>query len=278
MSHIQTLQVFNSGKPCGWLGHTAAGYWFHYASNNPGQHWISLLMPPNQNFFQQQELFPVFAQHLPISSSNEANLDSPLNFLHHFNGKQLGLLSFTNPDSPVVRQPPRTPQQITHGQSVLIARQARKTIADTLVHHEGVWPTVKTLLSIKRKIDGNNRLNALRWTPDAECANGFVFQPRPDVDRYQQQLLGFEPVSSVFNLSNHQYWALTQDSYKLKLAMTELARTYCKNASAEIALIQQLLPMLSEGKIHAFVVYRQSNQHAQLQRPTILGLEYLPVM
>jgi len=94
---IQTLQVFNGGKPCGWLGQTPSGFWFHYASNNPQQHWVSLLMPPRINFYQQSDLFPVFAQHLGASASSEAEA---LSQLLQLNGQQLGSLSFANPEQP----------------------------------------------------------------------------------------------------------------------------------------------------------------------------------
>ena len=272
---VQLLQVFNSGKPCGWLGQSRQGFWFHYASNNPAQHWVSLLMPPSQNFYQQAELFPVFAQYLPSNAGSEVSIDSPLAFLHQFNGKQLGALSFANPDNPFVKQPLRIPPPLLPGQSALIAQQTRKNIADTLVHHESVWPTVQTLQTIKKKADPQNRLQALRWALEAKCAANLVWHPRPDIDTYQQQLLGFEPLSSVLNLNKQQYWALTQQPHRLELVLAEVARTYCKNAASEIALIQQLLPLVHAGNIQVYLVYSHGSQRENAERPTVIGFEYL---
>lgn len=231
-------------------------------------------MPPSQNFYQQAELFQVFAQHLPSDAGREVSIDSPLTFLHQFNGKQLGALSFANPDNPFVKQPLRIPPPMLPGQSALIAQQTRKNIADTLVHHECVWPTVQTLQTIKKKADPHNRLKALRWALDSKCAGDLVWHPRPDIDSYQQQLLGFEPLNSVVNLNRQQYWALTQQHQRLELVLTEVARTYCKNAAAEIALIQQLVPLLHAGNIQAYLVYSHG-QRENDEQPTVIGFEYL---
>lgn len=272
---VQLLQVFNSGKPCGWLGQSKQGFWFHYASNNPAQHWVSLLMPPSQNFYQHAKLFPVFAQYLPSDTGSEISIDSPLAFLHQFNGKQLGALSFANPDNPLVKQPLRIPPPLLPGQSALIAQQTRKNIADTLVHHESVWPTVQTLQTIKKKADPQNRLQALRWALEAENINGLVWHPRPDMNTYQQQLLGFEPLTSILNLNRQQFKELTEHPSKLALVMAEVARTYCKNAASEIALIQQLLPLLRTGNIQAHLVYSHGNQRENADQPTVIGFDYL---
>ena len=264
---IQTLQVFNSGKPCGWLGQTASGFWFHYSSNTPQQHWVSLLMPPSNNFYQQAELFPVFAQY-----------GSSLAELHQCNGTQLGTLSFANPDNPVVKQPLRTPPPLLPGQSSLIARQhgsqLRRNFADTVVHHECTWALVLQLRAIKHQADPNNRLPALRWTLQAQLLNGHVQHPRPDMDVYQQ-LLGFEPLTSVLNLNERQYEAITQQTNKLALVLAEVARTYCKNAASEIELIHRLLPLLHTGSIRPHLVYSHRDQREKADRPTIIGFEYL---
>ena len=217
-------------------------------------------MPPSQNFYQQAELFPVFAQHLPGDTNSETTSVSPLAFLHQFNGRQPGALSFANPDNPVVKQPLRTPPALLPGQSALIAQQTRRNILDTLVHHESVWPTVQALLAIKKKTDPHNRLPALRWALEAEHINGFVWHPRPDMDTYQQQLFGFEPLSSVLNLNRQQFKALTEHPDKLPLVLAEVARTYCKNAASEISLIQQLLPLLLTGNIEAYLVCSHGSQ------------------
>lgn len=233
-------------------------------------------MPPSQNFYQQAELFPVFAQHIPSDSTSEVSIDTQLAFLHQFNGEQLGALSFANPDNPFVKQPLRVPPPLLPGQSALIAQQTRKNIADTLVHHESVWPTVQTLHTFKKQADPHNRLQALRWALDAKCAAGLVWLPRPDVDSYQQQLLGFEPLSSVLNLNKQQYWALTQQPQRLELVFAEVARTYCKNAASEIELIQLLLPLLRTGIIRAYAVYSHGGPKNNTDRPTVFGFEYLP--
>lgn len=270
---IQTLQVFNGGKPCGWLGQTATGFWFHYASNTPQQHWVSLLMPPSTNFFQQAELFPVFAQHLGTPANSEADT---LSQLLQLNGQQLGSLSFVNPDNPVVIPPLRTPPPLEPGQRVLIANpsitQARKPFADTLVHHTSAWPLVQTLQQLKKQADPSNRLHALRWTLYAQHTGQWVQHPRPDLAPYQQHLYGFEAAHAVLNLNPQQFNALAVTNNKFEQVLHEVARTYCKNFSAEIELLQLLLPYIQQGRLSAFLVYEQHPNG----KPTVIGVEYLP--
>eukprot|EP01034_Spumella_vulgaris_P012182 gene12182-15511_t len=81
-------------------------------SNTPQQHWVSLLMPPRTNFYQQAELFPVFAQHIDF-------IENPLSHLHQLNGQPLGSLSFANPDNPVVTPPLRSPPRLAAGYPVV---------------------------------------------------------------------------------------------------------------------------------------------------------------
>lgn len=271
MNPIQTLQVFNGGKPCGWLGQTPKGFWFHYGSNNPQQHWVGLLMPPSQNFYQQAELFPVFAQHA-----------NTLEGLAQLNGQQLGALSFANPDNPVVTPPLRTPPPLAPGRSVLIAKHShntRKPFADTVVHHASCWPLVQTLQQLKKQADPNNRLKALRWALQAENTGEYVQHPRPDMDSYQQQLYGFEAAHSVLNIGQQQFSTLAQESAnsensKFEKVMLEVARTYCKNFAAEIELLRHLLPFIAQGQIKAHLVYQQ--QTSKILTPKVLGLEYIP--
>lgn len=273
---IQTLQVFNGGKPCGWFGQTATGFWFHYASNTPQQHWVSLLMPPSTNFYQQADLFPVFAQHL----GGRAGLDADvLNQLHQLNGQQLGSLSFANPDNPVVTPPLRTPPRLEPGQRALIANPntstVRRPFADTMVHHPSCWPLIQTLQQLKKQADPNNRLHGLRWAYQAQLLDQWVEHPRPDLAPYQQHLYGFEAVHAVLNLNPQQFNTLLENSNRFAQVLHEVARTYCKNFSAEIELLQKLLPFISRGQLQASLVYQQ--QAARTSRPIVLGLDYLPL-
>jgi len=273
---IQTLQVFNGGKPCGWLGHTATGFWFHYASNSSQQHWASLLMPPRINFYQQAELFPVFAQHLGAPAGSQADALSHLNQL---NGQQLGSLSFANPDNPVVTPPLRTPPRLEPGQRALIANPntstVRRPFADTMVHHPSCWPLIQTLQQLKKQTDPSNRLHGLRWALQAQYTGQWVQHPRPDLAPYQQHLYGFEAVHAVLNLSPQRFNTLLENSNRLEQVLLEAARTYCKNFSAEIELLQKLLPFIAQGQLQASLVYQQ--QAAHTPRPIVLGLEYLPL-
>jgi len=229
---IQTLQVFNGGKPCGWLGQTATGFWFHYASNTPQQHWVSLLMPPSTNFYQQADLFPVFAQHLGGRAGLDANV---LNQLHQLNGQQLGSLSFANPDNPVVTPPLRTPPQLVAGQRALIANTntstVRRPFADTMVHHPSCWPLIQTLQQLKKQADPNNRLHGLRWAYQAQLLDQWVEHPRPDLAPYQQHLYGFEAVHAVLKQNPQQFKILAENSNRFAQVLHEVARTYCKTFS-----------------------------------------------
>ena len=260
---MQTLQVFNSGKPCGWLGQSPHGFWFHYSSNNPQQQWVSLLMPPSINFYQQAELFPVFAQHA-----------CSLTELVQLNGQQLGSLSFADPDHPVVRPLLRAPPPLAPGQRALIARQARKPFADTVVHHASAWPFIQTLQHIKKKADPNKRLHALNWALQAQLTGQGVPHPRPDLNPYQPQLYGLEAVHAVLNLNPTGYISLANQTRKFAHVLREVARTYCKHPTAEIELLQHLLPFIAQGQVQASLVYQP--QAAQTQHPFVLGLEYLP--
>lgn len=228
-------------------------------------------MPPATNFYQQAELFPVFAQHLPI----KLRIDYPLEYLQQFNGKQLGSLSFANPDNPVVRPPLRLPPPLAPGQTALIAIQARKPFADTLVHHAHTWPLVQTLQNIKKKSDPNNRLHGLSWALHAQHLGEWVQHPRPDMNTYQQQLYGLEAVHAVLNLSHPQFLALAGQQKKFVHILHEVARTYCKNFVAEIELLQHLLPFIAKGRLQASIVYQ--HQPAKGSQPVVLGLEYLPL-
>jgi hypothetical protein len=266
---IQTLQVFNGGKPCGWFGQTATGFWFHYASNTPQQHWVSLLMPPSTNFYQQADLFPVFAQHL----GGRAGLDADvLNQLHQLNGQQFGSLSFANPDNPVVTPPLRTPPQLVAGQRALIANPntstVRRPFADTMVHHPSCWPLIQTLQQLKKQADPNNRLHGLRWAYQAQLLDQWVEHPRPDLAPYQQQLYGFEAVHAVLKQNQQQFKILAENSNRLAQVLHEVARTYCKNFSAEIELLQKLLPFIARGQLQASLVYQQ--QAAHTSHPIVL--------
>lgn len=266
-SEIQLLQVFNSGKACGWLGQHKHGYWFHYASNNPQQYWVSLLMPPSQNFYQQAELFPVFAQY-----------GNTLTELHQRNGAQLGALSFANPDNPVVKQPLRTPPPLMPGQSALIAKhgsQLRRNFADTVIHPESTWPLVQQLQAIKQQADPNNRLQALRWALQAQLVNGYVQHPRPDMDVYQQTLYGFESVASVLNVDQTQLKSLTKNTAKFVQVMYEVVCTYCKNSSNEMELLRNMTSHIQLGHLDAYLVYEYSAAQLNSQQPKVLGLEYL---
>jgi hypothetical protein len=278
---IHTLQVFNGGKPCGWLGQTPAGFWFHYASNNPQQHWVSLLMPPRTNFYQQAELLPVFAQHLDFQTSSCASSQSDaLSHLNQLNGQQLGSLSFANPDNPVVTPPLRTPPQLVPGQRALIANPntstVRRPFADTMVHHPSCWPLIQTLQQLKKQADPSNRLHGLRWAFQAQLNGQWVQHPRPDLASYHQNLYGFEAVHAVLNLSPQQFNALAETTNKFEQVLHEVARTYCKNFSAEIELLQLLLPLIHHQLLEAYLVFEQAPPHANTYKPAVLGLEYLP--
>lgn len=249
------------------------GFWFHYASNSPQQHWVSLLMPPSTNFYQQAGLFQVFAQHLNSS-------EDPLSQLHQLNGQQLGSLSFANPDNPVVTPPLSTPSLLSPGRRILIANpnmpSIRRPFADTVVHHNSAWPLIQTLLRLKKQGDPNNRLHGLRWAQHAQHTGEWVQHPRPDLAPYQQHLYGLEAVHAVLDLSLEQFNSLAGNGNKFAQVMQEVVRTYCKNFSAEIELLRLLLPHIVCGELSAYLVYEHPLIKVNSHRPTILGLEYLP--
>jgi hypothetical protein len=233
-------------------------------------------MPPSTNFYQQADLFPVFAQHLGWRAGLDADV---LNQLHQLNGQQFGSLSFANPDNPVVTPPLRTPPQLVAGQRALIANPntstVRRPFADTMVHHPSCWPLIQTLQQLKKQADPNNRLHGLRWAYQAQLLDQWVEHPRPDLAPYQQQLYGFEAVHAVLKQNQQQFKILAENSNRLAQVLHEVARTYCKNFSAEIELLQKLLPFIARGQLQASLVYQQ--QAAHTSHPIVLGLEYLPL-
>lgn len=125
---VALLQVFNKGLPCGWLGKSAQGFWFHYNSGANTQPWLCLTMPPTQNHYQQQNLFTVFQQHLPTQQGCEwlqqhmpGTPLGELELLAMAGANTLGSLSFSNPDAPMVQPRMHTTtqrlQQITGDQT-----------------------------------------------------------------------------------------------------------------------------------------------------------------
>lgn len=277
---LQVLQVFNSGRPCGWLGSMQGGFWFHYAGNGHQQPWASLLMPPTQNFYQQATLFPVFEQHMPSGIvGNEQHAGRVLHQLHEHSGQQLGPLTFANPDAPVVKPPLTAPPLLAPGQSALVSTQARRPFANMQVHHHGTWPLVQQLRTVKKQADPHNRLIGLRWAMEAELSGTHVWHPRPNLDPYHQQLLGFERINSLLNLSHWGFAQLVQQSRRFELVLQELARSYCKHFAAEIDLLQGLLPLLINGQLEGYVVYRASLGGGGLaggaQSPQVMGLQYV---
>lgn len=229
-------------------------------------------MPPSTNFYQQEELFSVFAQH--------ANTLIQLHHGQQVGGVQLGALSFANPDNPVVTPPLRTPPPLSPGQSALIANpissQIRRPFADTVVHHRSCWSLIQTLQDLKRKADPHNRLQALRWAQQAQQIGEWILHPRPDMAPYHPHLYGFEAAQAVLNLGQRQLETLSKNTSKFVQVLQELARTYCKNSSAEIALLDLLLPQIWQQQLSVYLVYDQAAEFADKNRPNILGLEYLP--
>lgn len=148
-----------------------------------------MLKPRSQNFYQQAELFPVFAQHANTPEG-----------LAQLNGQQQGALSFANPDNPVVTSPLRTPPPLAPGQSVLIARpnvdqhsgNTRKPLANTTVHHASCWPLVQTLQQLKKQAAPNNRLRALRLALQAEHTGDYVQHPQPEWMATNNNCMGFK--------------------------------------------------------------------------------------
>lgn len=268
--NLQVLQVFNSGRPCGWLGHTAAGFWFHYSSNSLQQNWVSLLMPPRINFYQSRELFPVFAQHLPQSVSRDPR--QALAWLEHYQGNHLGSLSFANPDQPVIRPLLRSPADVQPGQTAFFCKLSKKPFADTQVQHVSLWAFIQNLRHIKKTVDPDNRLQGLGWTLQASSDHALVTHPRPDFDPYLQQLLGFEHVNSLLKLTSDKHQSLILDKSRFKLMLHEVIRTYCKYAPGEIRLLDSLFQMIQKSEMTAHIVYRPTRGGP----PEVLGMEYLP--
>lgn len=232
-------------------------------------------MPPTTNFYQQETLFQVFAQHLPSNGDKLSALD----YLREYNGKHLGALSFADPDNPVVKAPQWLAREdlpllnlpsLQVGERILLSTQIRKPFADTVAYHQSAWPTVQALQQIKQKADPQNRLQALRWALQAEHSEQLVWHPRPDVDFYRQQLLGFEHVHSALNLTTSQYANLARHDDKFFQIHQEVVRTYCKNTASEIQLLKHMLPLLQTGQASAHLVYAEG----KLQ-PQVLGVQYM---
>lgn len=232
-------------------------------------------MPPSTNFYIQERLFEIFAQHIPSNSSTL----SPLDYLHQHNGKHLGALSFANPDNPMVKAPQRIPSKnmrhislpnLQAGEHVLVSTQTSKPFADTMVYHQSKLPLAQALQGIKNQADPQNRLQALRWAQQIEHSEQLLWHPRPDVDFYRQQLLGCEHIRSLLNLSSDQYAALTQHGNKFSQIHQEVIRTYCKNTAVEIQMLEHMLPLLLSGQISAHLIYGEGKR-----QPTVLGMQYL---
>jgi len=297
---VALLQVFNKGLPCGWLGKSAQGFWFHYNSGASTQSWLCLTMPPTQNHYQQQHLFPVFQQHLPTPQGCEwlqqHMPNTPLGELELLamaGANTLGSLSFSNPDAPVVQ--PRmhtTTQRLQHiardqtntlgtpllqgfsgeqHSTFLVGNQARNNAPNLLVHllqnTRSVQELQNELLKIKARADPSNKLQGLRWASTIQTGNALWFHNRPDLEPFQQQRLGMDNIETLLNLNPLQYRELLAHPARFRLVCHEVIRTYCKHAQEEIKLLDALFDWIVQGTLKPCVVYEP--------RPTVLGMNYL---
>lgn len=90
------LQVICNQKPVGFLGFENGIYRYHYLQDFEAHEAISPLMPTHRMFYESEQLFPVFSQHLaPQTQGHEA-----LSILEMRGHMGLGHLSFVNPSRP----------------------------------------------------------------------------------------------------------------------------------------------------------------------------------
>ena len=301
---IQVLQVFYAGRPCGWLGLSDQGYWFHYSSNTVNQAWVCLLMPPSTNFYLAPTLFPAFAQHLPGPAMQQQVQElycdvqlGELDYLYLFNTSHLGPVSYANPDNPVVvRNPyinlevldqeffgnhdlealPLSSGATTYSTGCLIRTTPRDGPPDTLLLQTTALPTIHALIEAKKKADPLDRLPGLRWISGITISTHYYWFSRPDKALWDQKILGMEKMTSVLNLSELEYDALLSHKGQYVSVIEEVIRTFCPNSAAEIMLFKQLVNLLTNRAIQAFVIYQQAKPLVMPQRPKIVGLEYLP--
>lgn len=305
---VTLLQVFNRGLPCGWLGTSTHGFWFHYSSGANRQPWVSLTMPPSQNHYQQRTLFSAFQQHLPARKGCEwlqqqlpdTSLDE-LQLLSLAGTNVLGSLSFANPDAPLVQ--PRawastaqllqldvTDLQILGSPLLsglcsmsrcqfLSGTQARNATPHLLVHLPEHAKQIHTLhnelLEAKTGADPNSRLNALKWLHSSQFGKILWFQERPDFEPFRQQRLGLDLFQTLMNISNLEYAELQQNTKRFRQVCHEVIQTFCKNAQQEIKLFDALFELVLQGKIQPFVLYQQPTGHNTGTIPTVLGVDYL---
>ena len=301
---VALLQVFNRGQPCGWLGQHAGGFWFHYNSASAQQPWLSLLMPPSQNFYQSNTLFGVFAQHLP-TPQGVAWLQQfyphvhlgPLELLALAGANTLGSLSFANPDAPLV-QPrivlntaqlqvlPAHPEVVlgvpllrqfepTRHTNHLASSTARYNNPDLWVF-SSAWlnETNTELVKIAKETDPNGLLRGLQWVEQVQAGEHWAWCPRPEYDTFRQHRLGLDSFASVLNLSSNAFAELMQHPKRFRLVAHEVIRTYCKNSALEIKRFDALAHLLQAGHIQAHLVYEQAGVNSTTNKPQVLGVEY----
>jgi hypothetical protein len=301
---VALLQVFNRGQPCGWLGQHQQGFWFHYNSASAQQPWLSLLMPPSQNFYQSATLFEVFAQHLPTPQGTawlqqfypQVHLGA-LELLALAGANTLGSLSFANPDAPLV-QPrvvlntaqllalPAQPDTVlgapvlrhfepTQHANYLASGTARYNNPDLWVFSTPQTKAIQIELAhIAKETDPNGLLRGLQWVEQVQAGEHWAWCPRPEFDAFRQHRLGLDSFASVLNLSSTAFVELMQQPKRFRLVACEVIRTYCRNTALEIERFEALIHLLQAGHIQAHLVYEQPALHSPANKPQVLGVEY----
>lgn len=274
----QLVQVFNLGRPSGWLGAQSAWgkpattggqgqHWFQYTSRNPSQPWFSLLTPPSQTLYLQSAAFPAFSH---LGSLAE---------LAACSNQWLGTLSFANPDAPVVRPrrilPTSTLQTLTFAEllnrvgdpaplhhGLLVQTDRRYCTADTLA-----YPALPSAL---HALPGHRQVGALSLLP------------RPDFNPTTQQRLGAEHLHCSMGLHWHDWETLLGGPQKALFSMAcEAIRTYGRQHGLLIAQFKSNLNLICSGALNPYWIYQQpgamqASHPSQPSRPQVLGLAYLP--
>lgn len=283
LNNNNLVQVFNLGRPSGWLGQQeapgqqdalgqqgqAGQHWFQYSSRTPQQPWFSLLVPPSQTLHIQGAAFPAFS-HL-----------SSLADLPALSNQWLGTLSFANPDAPVVR--PRRILAIETLQNLDFNELAER-VGDPIPPHHGL------LVQTDRRFGTADTLaypalpKALHNLPGHRLVGTLSLLPRPDFNPTTQQRLGAEHLHSSLGLGWKDWENLLGGPQRLLFNMAcEAIRTYSRQHGPLISQFKSQLNFICSGVLNPYWLYRQpvgmpqiTQRPPQQFRPQVLGLTYLP--
>lgn len=283
----RVLQVFNKGRPCGWLGEAKDHLWFHYASGSTEQAPVSLLMPASQTHYSWPRMFPAFEQHLPSKDGRKAlqalypkRLLSDLDLLGLVGSNTWGTLSFSNPDSPYAQSrlhitqdalsqlEPHTLGTLAPGvlstldaqgyRQLFCALETGHGITASVVHRKGAGvhrhTLLRVLLEVRQTANPRRQTPALGWLDSVREELHCLHHRRQDTNILGQGRMATESLHSALGLNRDGMNQLLGDPKRFRRAVHEVIWTFCRLPAVECRMFDALLPMLLRQELELMLL------------------------